>query len=96
MPAYCFFNILEVNDPAKMEDYRSRVAATVDQYGGRYLISGGKFDVLEGDWQPVFPVMIEFPSLEQAHPWYDSQEYHELKKLRLAATTSSGVFMEGL
>jgi len=35
--------------------------------------------------------------LEHAHRWYDSEEYRELKSLRLAAVRSNGgVFMEGL
>jgi uncharacterized protein (DUF1330 family) len=30
---------------------------------GRYLTVGGKLKAVEGDWQPLFPVLIEFPSL---------------------------------
>jgi uncharacterized protein (DUF1330 family) len=38
--------------------------------------------------------MIEFPSLEAAHEWYDSAEYQELIRLReeaVASTTASFV-----
>ena len=96
MAAYCFFDILETTDPGKMEKYRTGVAATVQHYGGRYLALGGPFDVVEGQWRPVFPVLLEFPSLAQAHRWYDSDEYRELKALRLAATRGNAVFIEGL
>ena len=82
-------------DSAKLEQYRDGVLATVERYGGRYLTVGGKCDVVEGEWRPVFPVLIEFPSLEQAHAWYDSEEYRELKALRLAATKGNAVFIEG-
>jgi uncharacterized protein (DUF1330 family) len=95
MTAYCFFDVLEVTDPAKLEEYREGVLATVERHGGRYLTVGGKCDVVEGEWRPVFPVLIEFPSLEQAHGWYDSEEYRELKALRLAATKGNAVFIEG-
>lgn len=95
MPAYCFFDIREVIDPEKLEKYRDGVLATVERYGGRYLTVGGRFDVVEGEWRPVFPVLIEFPSLEQAHGWYDSEEYRELKALRLAATRGNAIFIEG-
>ena len=95
MAAYCFFDVLEVIDPEKLETYRDGVLSTVENYGGRYLTVGGRCDVVEGDWQPVFPVLIEFPSLEQAHRWYDSEEYRELKALRLAATKGNAVFIEG-
>ena len=63
---------------------------------GRGLVLGGRTDVVEWQWQPTYPVMLEFPSLEHAHRWYDSQEYRELKALRLSAVRSNGVFMERL
>jgi hypothetical protein len=57
---------------------------------------GGQMDAVEGSWRPAFPVLIEFPSLEQAHRWYDSEEYRELKELRLTATKGHAVFMAGV
>ena len=96
MAAYCIFDILEITDKPKMAEYRRRVRATVEQYGGRYLVAGGDFDVVEGNWRPVFPVILEFPSLEQARRWYNSPEYQPLKKLRHDATRSNGVFIEGV
>lgn len=96
MSAYCFFDVLAIKDPVKMEIYRSRVFQTVEAYGGRYVVIGGKLDVVEGTWQPVYPVIIEFPSLEQAHRWYNSEEYRELKALRLESTDCHAVFIEGL
>jgi uncharacterized protein (DUF1330 family) len=95
MSAYYFLDVLEVTDPLKLEHYRDGVLATVEQYGGRYLTVGGQTSVVEGDWQPVFPVLIEFPNLEQARRWYDAEEYRELKKLRLAATKGNAVLLEG-
>jgi uncharacterized protein (DUF1330 family) len=95
MSAYYFLDVLEVTDQAKMEQYRKGVLATVEQFGGSYLTVGGQSEVVEGDWRPIFPVLIEFPNLEQAHRWYDGEEYRELKALRLAATRGNAVFLEG-
>ena len=95
MPAYCLFDVRAITHPQKVEEYRSRVAATVAQYGGSYRVLGGKFDVVEGDWHPGFLVLVEFPSREQAHRWYDSAEYRPLKSLRLAGTQSNGLVIEG-
>jgi uncharacterized protein (DUF1330 family)/trans-aconitate methyltransferase len=95
MPAYCLFDVRAITDPRKVEEYRSRVAATVAQYGGSYRVLGGKFDIVEGDWRPGFLVLLEFPSREQAHRWYDSAEYRPLKGLRLAGTQSNGLVIEG-
>jgi uncharacterized protein (DUF1330 family) len=95
MSVYYFLDVLEVTDPAKMERYREGVLATVERYGGRYLTVGGQAEVVEGSWQPAFPVLIEFPSLALAHRWYDAEEYRELKALRLAATKGHAVLIEG-
>jgi uncharacterized protein (DUF1330 family) len=96
MPAYFLVDIREVKDGAKMEEYKARISPVVEKFGGRYLVRGGPFEVMEGDWRPVFPVLIQFPSMEQARRWYDSEEYRELKQLRLSATKGSGVFLTGL
>jgi uncharacterized protein (DUF1330 family) len=95
MPAYFFVDIREIRDAAKMDEYRSRVAPTVEKFGGRYLVRGGPFEVVEGAYQPVRLAMLEFPSMDQARRWYDSEEYRELKRLRLSATVSNGFFMTG-
>lgn len=95
MAAYCFFDILEITDQKKLARYREGVFATVEQYDGRYLVLGGKTEIVEGTWRPVLPVIIEFPSLEQAQKWYDSPEYQPLLKLRLESTRGNAVFIEG-
>lgn len=96
MAAYCLFDNLEVVDGPKLEEYKSRVAPVVQRYGGRYVVLGGRVDLMEGQWRPTFPVMIEFPDLDRAHEWYTSDEYRELKALRLSAVKSNAVFIEGL
>ena len=96
MPAYCFVDVLEITDPEKMEEYRQRVIPVVERYGGRYLAVGGPFEVVEGEWRPAFPVLLEFPNLEQARSWYDSEDYRDLKELRQASAKSNAVFIAGL
>lgn len=96
MAAYCYFDILRIHDEAGMQQYREQVLDTVDRYGGRYIVIGGPFEIREGDESPVFPVLIEFASLEKARAWYDSEEYKPLKAMRLQATVSRAVFYQGL
>ncbi len=96
MPAYFLVDVREVKDAAKMAEYRARVTALVEKFGGRYLAAGGAFEVKEGSYQPAFLVMIQCPSMDAARRWYDAEEYRELKELRLAATTSNAFFFEGL
>jgi len=94
MSAYFIVDI-EVTDPEAYENYRSQVPALVAKHGGKYLVRGGAFEVLEGDWTPHRLVVIEFPTSEAAKEFYDSDEYEPLKQMRLNATNSSLIQVEG-
>jgi uncharacterized protein (DUF1330 family) len=94
MPAY-FIVDLEVTDPAGFEEYRKQVPDTIARYGGRYVVRGGKTEVLEGTWSPKRVVVLEFPSLEQAKRWYDSDEYRAPKALRMKTARSNVILAEG-
>jgi len=96
MPAYFFFDVLEITDPEKMETYRAGVSATVEAHGGIYRVIGGEQEGFEGDWRPVFPVLIEFPTAAAARAWYESPEYSALRELRLQAMRGSAVLLHGL
>ncbi|PZS02156.1 MAG: DUF1330 domain-containing protein [Candidatus Chloroheliales bacterium] len=95
MPAYLITNVRFMN-PEKAQEYGRQVAMTIEKYGGRYLARGGSVEAAEGDWQLHYMVIVEFPSLEQAKRWYDSDEYRPLKSLRHENADSQIVFVEGL
>lgn len=94
MPAYFIVDV-NVQDPAGFEEYRKRVPATIEKYGGKFLVRGGKFEKLEGNWEPTRVVLLEFPSLEQAKRWYDSEEYREPKALRFKTSRTNLILVEG-
>lgn len=96
MPAYCIVDVRSVRHAGKLEEYKGRVAETIEAHGGRYLAAGGQAEVVEGDWEPTFPVLIEFPSLEALRLWYDSGAYRPLKALRQEAADCDMVFVDGL
>ena len=95
MPAY-FIVENEVTDPKGFEEYRTQVPGTVEKYGGKFLVRGGQMQTLEGDWNPKRIVVTEFPSIEQARQWYDSEEYRALKALRVRTARGSVVLVEGV
>jgi uncharacterized protein (DUF1330 family) len=47
MAAYLISDVT-VKDAAAFETYRTRAAASIAQYGGRYLVRGGSIEALEG------------------------------------------------
>ena len=94
MSAYLVVDI-EVTDSAAYEKYRAQVPSLVEKHGGKYLVRGGPFEILEGDWTPKRLVVLEFPTIEAAREFYDSEEYRPLKEIRLKATKSNLVIVEG-
>lgn len=87
---------LDPKDPEKLKEYAEKVPKTIEKYGGRYLVRGGKFEIWEGDWKPTLLVVIEFPSWEAAEEWYNSEEYQPLKKMRMMSARTDGVLVEGV
>ena len=94
MPAYYLFDVHEITDEKMMNQYRQAVHATVKQFGGRYLAVGGEVSIVEGNWRPMFPVLIEFPTAKHARDWYSSPEYGAIKDLRIRATRGNAVLLD--
>ena len=86
-----------VTDPEGFQKYRQGgVATTIQHFGGKILAAGGTSETLEGNWHPTRLVILEFESVEQAKCWYNSQEYAPLKDIRLKATNSQAVLVQGI
>jgi uncharacterized protein (DUF1330 family) len=94
MTAYVIAEI-EVTDQGIYDDYRKQVLPTVEKYGGRFIVRGGKTESLEGGWSPKRLIVLEFPSMEQATRWYRSPEYAPLIKLRQRGARGKLVAVEG-
>ena len=73
MPAYALFDNVQVTDPDALNQYKATVLPVVERYAGRYVVMGGQWETLEGDWAPTYPVMIEFPDMAAARAWYHSE-----------------------
>jgi uncharacterized protein (DUF1330 family) len=95
MPAYVYVEV-EILNPEGYKAYGQRVPATVEKYGGRFLVRGGKSHVLEGEWPEVRRVILEFPSVERAQAWWDSTEYAEPKEMRRANSKGRLILIEGV
>ena len=94
MTAYVIADI-EVKDPVVYEDYRRQVLATIEQFGGRFLVRGGKHEVLEGQPSVHRTIVLEFPSMEAVKRWYASPEYAPLIVLRQKAASGYLFAVEG-
>jgi len=95
MSAYIIAEV-KVHDSQIYDEYRSQVQPTLDKYGGRFLVRGGRTDLLEGDWNPPRLVVLEFPSADDARAWWSSTEYAEPKALRQRAAVTQMILAEGV
>jgi len=94
MAAYVISSI-RVTDPVEYAKYRALSGPSVEQYGGRFLVRGGAYEVLEGDWDPQRVVVVAFDDAGQARRWWFSKEYAAAKAVRREAATANFILIEG-
>ena len=96
MKAYMIARV-KIKDTDTYDRYRAQTPGLVAQYGGRFIARGGRFEQLEGDSRGLDRVVIiEFDSYEQAQTFYRSDEYQAILGLRLAASDSEAIIIEGV
>jgi uncharacterized protein (DUF1330 family) len=86
----------DIKDEATFDQYRKQVVPTITSHGGKFIVRGGKFTVVEGSWPMPRLVVIEFPSRAAAEGWYHSPEYQKILPLRLKSGTGNLVIADGL
>jgi len=96
MPAYVIGDVREVRDPDALVEYRRRNTDAVADHGGRFVVRGGEATVLEGEWDTLRIIVIEFPDVASARAWYESDEYEPLKAMRQEASDTNIVLLEGI
>mgnify|MGYP001329182790 CR=1 FL=1 len=95
-PVYLIGDIW-VKNPTEYAEYVEKVTPVAEKYGGKYLIRGGRVDVMEKqNWNPKRIVLIRFPNIEKAIKWYECEEYQPIKSLRIRNSKSNIVFVEGI
>ena len=95
MSAYIIVQINITNKEAYKE-YLKQVTSIAIKYGGKYLIRGGKFKVMIGDWDFERTVVIKFQTYEIAMDWYNSEEYAPVRKIRENNSDGNLIIIEGI
>ena len=94
MKGYVVANV-NIENWSAYEAYRSRTAEVIAQYGGRFLVRGGEVEVIEGDPGISRLIILEFPSVADAHRFYESPEYQAILPDRLNNATATLFVVEG-
>ena len=95
MAAYLVVDI-DVTNPAQFEEYKKLAPPAITKYGGRYVIRGGAYEVLEGAWKPQRLTIVEFDSMEKAKAFYTSPEYQVAIKARAGAANFKALLVQGI
>ena len=83
--AYIFVDV-QISDLEQYKKYMAAAPAAVAAAGGEYLVRGGKFETLEGNWKPSRIAMLRFPSYDAAKTFYDAELYRAAREKRQGAT----------
>lgn len=85
MTAYLVVRTISISDPISYEKYRKVAAPIVARYGGQYVVRGSVEMTLEGGHDAERITVIQFDDEEQLLRFWNSTDYVEARKLRLAA-----------
>ncbi|TMB65844.1 MAG: DUF1330 domain-containing protein [Chloroflexi bacterium] len=85
----------DVNDVNMYYEYASKIFETTKGYGRR-ILAANDAEVREGSIPHLRTIAGEFPSLDKARAWYDSESYQAIIGLRQNSTTGHLFMVEGL
>ena len=95
MSAYIIVEVT-TDDPKAMAAYRILTTPIVAAFNGKFIVRGGETKTLEGDWAPERVVVIEFPTVEDANKWWNSDMYAEAKAMRQRAGRTKMIVVQGV
>ncbi len=95
MPKGYILAEVNVTDPAVFDTYRPLARASIERFGGKYLVRGGSTQTLEGGRMLSRLVLLEFPSPERAIEWYGSAEYQAAVNIRLKSADTDVFLLTG-
>lgn len=95
MSAYVIVEV-SIHDPKEYEEYKKLTPGTIAAYDGKFVVRGGQAETLEGDWQPERIVVLEFPTVDRAKEWWDSEMYSKAKAIRHRTAKTKMIVVPGV
>jgi uncharacterized protein (DUF1330 family) len=95
MAAYIVFTREKLRDKAEFDTYSSMAGATMAGHTVKPHVVYGQCETLEG--APIEgAVIVEFPSMDAAKAWYDSDAYKAAREHRFKGADYRVFITEGL
>lgn len=95
LPAYAIAYLREVHFGEQIARYMRCIDATLEPFGGQFLVHGGAMSPQEGEWDGDV-IIIAFPDRESALAWYHSPAYQRLLHLRTDNSTGLVTIVDGV
>jgi uncharacterized protein (DUF1330 family) len=95
MPAYVIVEVA-IHDPVAYEEYKHLTPPAIAAFDGRFVVRGGRIQTMEGDWYPERIVVLEFPTVDRANEWWNSEQYTQAKTIRQRAANTRMIIVEGV
>ncbi|KAK4945321.1 hypothetical protein LTR10_015480 [Elasticomyces elasticus] len=93
MVAYMILICQELLNRDGLLKYWEKIGPTIAPFQPKPLVMYNQFDQIDGD--PVEGVaLIEFPSADEAHAWYASEEYKKIQHFRTENTRFISIIVE--
>lgn len=82
--------------PERLAEYNHLMRHSLTKYGGRVLLRGQAAEVMEDDSSRARLIVIEFPTVQRAKLWYNSEDYRRaLRILQISGGTNEFLIVEG-
>jgi uncharacterized protein (DUF1330 family) len=95
-PAYVVVEVNIHDTDRFLNDYAAHLPATVEQYGGSYVVRGGPHETLLGEGPIGIVVVFRFDSVDAAKVWLASPEVRALAPVREETATTRSYLVEGV
>ncbi|MGV0743259.1 DUF1330 domain-containing protein [Mycolicibacterium sp. XJ870] len=82
-------------NPEAMAEYATSVRVIVEAFDGHYRARHQAVQTLEGQWDPEFFTLIEFPTMTRLLQFYESEEYRPWLELRNKSGDGTIVIFQG-
>ena len=95
MPAYIVFIKEREHDAAAMTTYSAGAGASLGGHNAKPLAYYGAIETLEGP-EALGSVIVEFPTMDEARAWYQSDAYQAARAHRFAGADYRVFITQGL
>jgi len=95
IPAYAVGYLRDVVLGDDIIRYMREIDATLEPFGGEFIVHGGRIEAVEGEWDGDL-VIIRFPDRASAIRWYESADYQRILPLRVDNSRSMAAIVDGV